>query len=150
MSIKTTTNLLIVDDDESIVRLFGTIIEKAFGEEISVETLIDPVEATAYLEQGGVDILLTDLDMPDITGLDLLRSAKRRNDTTQVLFVTGKSSGDALLEALEGGATDYLLKPVDHELLVELVGQAHLRHRRWRHALLETLRQRREQQPTPA
>ena len=147
MELASTTNLLIIDDDQSMVRLLGTLIQRALGDEITVETLTDPSDALSYLDQGGVDILLTDLDMPGISGLELMHAAKRRNNTTQVLFMTGESSGDALLQALEGGATDYLLKPVDHDLLVDLLRQAHQRHGRWRKALVDTLRQRREKKP---
>ena len=144
MAFTLTTKLLLVDDDPSIVRLLSTVISDALGGEIQIESLTDPAEALDCIDQGGIDILLTDLDMPHIDGLDLLRAAKRRNSSTQVLFITGQSSGDALMKALDDGATDYLLKPVDHSVLVELVSQAHHRHRRWRTALIETLRQRRE------
>ena len=128
--------LLMVDDDPSMVRLVARVVERNFRTELNIESLTDPAEARARIERGGISILLTDLDMPEINGLDLLRSAKARNACTQVLFLTGHSSHSALLAALELGASDYLLKPVDRQELIDLVGQALARHHRWQKAIL--------------
>ena len=100
------SSLLVVDDDPSMTRLVVTVLERALGEAIKVEALTDPAVARERIDEGGIDILLTDLEMPGINGLDLLRCAKRRNACTQVLFFTGHSSQDALLSALELGAAD--------------------------------------------
>ena len=133
------TRLLLIDDDPSMVRLLTRIIERSFKNEIELKSLLSPKEARAWIENEVVDILLTDLEMPGVSGLELLRCAKRRNAWTQVLFITGNSTLDALSEALEFGAADYLLKPLDHAELIEVVGQAHKRRRRWREALAGTL-----------
>ncbi len=134
--------LLLVDDDPSMVRLLSTVLGRSFGDEIQIETLTDPEAARVRINNGGVDILLTDLEMPNIDGLELLHCAKKRNAFTQVLFLTGHSSQDTLLDALENGATDYLLKPVDHEQLLDLIAQVHKRQRRWQQALADTWRKR--------
>ncbi len=134
--------LLLVDDDPSMVRLLSKVIERSFSDKINVESLTDPVEARERISEGGIDILVTDLEMPSVNGLELLRCAKRRNACTQVLFLTGHSTLDSLLDAFEFGATDYLLKPVDQDQLLELVGQAHVRQRRWQRALADTWQQR--------
>ena len=136
--------LLLVDDDPSILRLLEKVIEQSFAEHLKVETLLDATEARDRIEQGGVDILLTDLEMPSVNGLELLRSAKRRNAHSQVLLLTGHSSHQALLDALELGASDYLLKPFEQAELLELVGQAHSRLRRWKMALLSTWKQQKQ------
>lgn len=133
------TKLLLIDDDPSMVRLLTRIIERSFKEEIELKSLLIPKEARAWIENEVVDILLTDLEMPGVSGLELLRCAKRRNACTQVLFITGHSRLDALSDALEFGATDYLLKPLDHAELIEVVRQAHRRRQRWREALAGTL-----------
>ena len=133
--------ILLIDDDPAMVRLLTKFVERAFGDRTLIESLTDPREARARLNESVVDILITDLEMPGISGLELLRSAKRRNAFTQVLFITGQSSQDALLDALELGATDYLLKPVEHDGFLELIEQALLRHQRWRVALSETWRE---------
>lgn len=128
--------LLIVDDDANMVRLVTSIIERSFRAAIKVESLTDSTAAVARIERGGISILLTDLDMPEINGLELLRCAKSRNASTQVLFLTGKSHHGVLLEALELGASDYILKPVDRQVLIDLVRESLARHHRWQKAIL--------------
>ncbi|MHC4404664.1 MAG: response regulator [Planctomycetota bacterium] len=132
------TKLLLVDDDPSIVRLLTTVIDQEFGGEIEITCLTDSQDALAWIQEQVVDILVTDLEMPGVSGLELLRTAKRRNVSTQVVFITGYSTLDALVEALESGANDYLPKPIDPSELVDLVRSAQERHRRWQAALADT------------
>lgn len=135
------TRLLVIDDDPSMVRLLVTMLKKSLGDDVQVESLTDPAEARDRIMNSSIDVLLTDLEMPGIDGLELLRAAKRRNAFTQVLFLTGHSTREALLDAMELGATDYLLKPVKEEELLTLVTQAHNRRQRWIRALAGTWRE---------
>jgi len=132
------TKMLLVDDDPSMARLLAKIIERSFGDRLVLHALTDPKQARQWIEDNVVDILVTDLEMPGVNGLELLRCAKRKNPCTQVLFVTGNSTLDALTDALELGASDYLLKPLDQSELVALVEDAEKRLRRWREALAGT------------
>ena len=134
------TSLLLVDDDPSMVRLLTTIIEREFSGRIELTSLTDPRNARQHIEDFNVEILVTDLEMPGINGLELLRCAKRRCAWTQVLFMTGHSTLDSIIDAIELGATDYLLKPLDHDQLVKLIDDAQERLLRWRGALEGTLR----------
>src|SRR5271157_4109258 len=118
------TKLLPVDDDPAMVRLLAKVIDRSFGEEIELRCLTDSAKARETIENDLIGILLTDLEMPGTNGLSLLRCAKRRNALTQVLFMTGQSSVAALSDALDLGATDYLLKPLDQAQLVEILDQA--------------------------
>ena len=144
------TRLLLVDDDPSMVRLLAKIIDRSFGDDIEMQSLTDPTKARDAIERNIIDILVTDLEMPGTNGLGLLRCAKRTNALTQVLFITGHSSLDALSDALELGATDYLLKPLDQAELVELLAQAQKRVRRWRQALAGTFNARGNRVPVAA
>ena len=144
------TKLLLVDDDPSMVRLLTKIIDRSFGNRVELRSLTDPKEARHWIEDNVVDILVTDLEMPGVNGLELLRCAKRRNPCTQVLFLTGHSTVDALTDALELGATDYLLKPLVQAELIELVEDADKRLRRWRKALAATLSAGHRRQAVPA
>jgi DNA-binding NtrC family response regulator len=134
-----TTRLLLVDDDPSMVRLLSDIIDRHFANEIKLTSLTNPREARKQIEEEIVDILITDLEMPEVSGLELLRCAKRRNVCTQVFFITGHSTLDELIDALDLGATDYLLKPLDQSQLVKLITDAQERLLRWREALAGTL-----------
>ncbi|MEI8374482.1 MAG: response regulator [Planctomycetota bacterium] len=138
------TTLLLVDDDPCMMRLLAKIIERSFGNRMQLHSLTDPKEARQWIEQNLVDILVTDLEMPGVNGLELLRCAKRKNPCAQVLFVTGHSTLEALTDALELGATDYLLKPLDQTELIELIEDAEKRLRRWRQALSGTATAKRE------
>ncbi len=134
------TKLLVIDDDPSMVRLLESILTESLKDCVEIESLTDPEQARQRILESSIDILLTDLEMPGINGLELLRCAKRRNAFTQVLFLTGHSTRSALLDAMELGATDYILKPVNKDELLELVSQAHSRRQRWIRALAGTWR----------
>ena len=132
-------NLLVVDDDPSIVRLLTQVVEKQLGDRIAVFGQTDPEQARRWLEENCCDLLISDLEMPGGGGLEILRFAKRRNAWTQVIFVTAHSTWDKITEAIEYGATDYLLKPFDADELVAVISQQYVRCARWQHAVLGTL-----------
>ena len=69
----TRTHVLLVDDDPDILQLLEEIIQEGFGEAVEIKTANDPKEARRQLESGVVDLLVTDLEMPGISGLELLR-----------------------------------------------------------------------------
>jgi DNA-binding NtrC family response regulator len=131
--------LVLIDDDPALVRLLTAITRRSFRHDIEMQPYSDPTLARDCLERELIDIVVTDLEMPEINGLEILRLAKRRNPCAQVLLVTGHSSVNALLEALEHGASDYLLKPIDEKSFLQLVGDALARVVRWREALAGTL-----------
>ncbi|MBX7165117.1 MAG: response regulator [Pirellulales bacterium] len=134
--------LVVVDDDSSMVRLLSHVARQGMGERVNIVEMTDPVKAREWLDGNCCDILLTDLQMPGLDGLELLRFAKRRNAWTQVLFMTAHSTWDTISEAIENGASDYLLKPVNQFELVELLHQAYERFVRWQSAVGQTMRQR--------
>ncbi|MGC3969902.1 MAG: response regulator [Pirellulales bacterium] len=133
------TSLLLVEDDPLQLRIYKHVLLREFGADIDLECFSDSDEALARIQRGHVDILLTDLQLPGVGGLRLLRELNGRNRSAQALMMTATSTSTSLLEALEYGAVDYLLKPIDHELLIRLVRQADDRLRRWRVALAGTL-----------
>jgi DNA-binding NtrC family response regulator len=132
-------NLLVLDDDPSILRLTVKLLKKELGSGVAVTALDDPLLAQQWLRENCCDILLTDIEMPEIDGLEMLKFAKARNAWTQVIFLTGASTWDRIAEAIEFGASDYLLKPIDRGELITIVGQAVNRFNRWQSAVLDTL-----------
>ncbi|MFY7875428.1 MAG: response regulator [Pirellula sp.] len=131
-------HLLLVDDDISILRLIEKVLKKSLGDAITMESVVDARDAVARIDQGDVELLITDLEMPGISGLDLLQRAKKQKPCTQVILLTGSTDSDSLLDALEMGANDYLVKPVDLQMLEQLVSEAMQRLSRWKQALRET------------
>ncbi len=132
--------MLVLDDDPSMVRLLRKVIDREFGDQLDLTDLTDPVEARKWIEENAPDIVLTDLEMPQVSGLEILRCSKRRNVRSQVLLLTGHSNTESLLDALELGAIDYLIKPVDQQELTELLTQSFSRITRWKNAMRETIR----------
>jgi DNA-binding NtrC family response regulator len=131
-------NLLVVDDDPAIVRLVSKVVEKQLADKVKLTALSDPLEARAWLDRNCCDLLLTDWEMPEVDGAELLQLAKRRNSCTQVIFMTAHSTWDRLSLAIESGATDYIIKPLQIEELVSLLQQQQQRFTRWQTAAVRT------------
>lgn len=127
--------MLLVDDDPSMLMLVRAIVQRSFLDQVSVIVAEDPRIARELIETGPLDVVITDLEMPGVSGLEIVRAAKRRNAYTQVLMLTGHSSVTSLLDAMELGATDYLLKPLDKEEFVSVLSETLNRLERWRRAL---------------
>lgn len=143
-------HVLLVDDDPAQARMLALVLRRALGETFQLETTTDSANAKERIRTGWVDILITDLIMPEINGLELLRLVKERNRCSQVLVMTAFSTSDTLLQAMETGASDFLLKPLDQRLLVELVEQAASRLHRWHCALAGTFKRKREEHVSSA
>lgn len=128
--------ILVIDDDDAQVRLLANVVGRTFGGRVDMTAMTDAAEALRWIENCPPDVVLSDLDMPGVSGLDLLRAAKSRKLEAQVILVTGVSSPTFLREAIESGAADYLLKPLDPCALVAVIEQAIERIGRWRQALV--------------
>lgn len=133
-------NVLVVDDDASLVRLISKLLLDDLSEIVQVHGLTNPREAMRWLDSHRCDILLSDIEMPGTNGLEMLRFAKKRNAWTQVIFITGHSTWDHIADAIEHGAVDYVLKPIDHSELVQLVRQECARQFRWKKVIAGTLK----------
>lgn len=142
--------LVILDDDPAVVRLVKTFLEAEFKDVATIHTLCNPLEAQTFLDERCCDILLSDIEMPGIDGMEVLKIAKKRNAWTQVIFMTGCSTWDRIRGAIENGATDYLTKPINRMQLISTVRYQLERLMRWRTATMESLRQKREESEQPA
>jgi DNA-binding NtrC family response regulator len=100
--------ILIVDDDDSILSLMSDYL---LQEGYSVKTTNNPLEALKVVEDGSAKIILTDIKMPEMNGIDLLEKVKKINGLVQVIIMTGYGSLENTVRCLEQGANDYLLKP---------------------------------------
>jgi len=99
--------LVIVDDEPVILNLLTSVFE---GEPYEVVACADGRTALSALEDG-VDVLLTDKNLPDIGGLELLRHAKRLQPDAEGIIITGYASLDTVLAAMQLDAFDYIVKP---------------------------------------
>ncbi|MFB3896697.1 MAG: sigma-54-dependent transcriptional regulator [bacterium] len=102
-------NILVVDDEPKQAEIFQQALTK---DGYSVQTANSGETAIRYLKQEPVQIVITDLRMPKIDGLELFHWIKRNNPETAVIFVTAYATVETAVDALKSGARDYLLKPV--------------------------------------
>lgn len=99
--------LVVVDDEPVILEL----LQELFQEEYELFAYSDGASAMEGMLSHGVDVLLTDKNLPDIGGLELLERAKELQSDAEVLLITGYASLDSALTALQKGAFDYIIKP---------------------------------------
>lgn len=129
--------ILIVDDEPAILRTLGEFLSLQ-GYECVLET--DPVAALERLEAEVFHLVITDLVMPQLDGLELIRKLREGGGLTQMVVMTAFSSLDRAVEAYRLGVSDYLLKPFESLGEVEtVVRQAEARYRRWRSAVVRTV-----------
>lgn len=108
----------VVDDDARIGWTVATILK---GVGFAVRTYTDPERCLAELSAAPVDILITDLQMPGMDGLDLLARVKAAQPQTEVVMLTGEADKSVAIQALKAGAYDFFEKPVDAAELVETI-----------------------------
>jgi DNA-binding NtrC family response regulator len=133
-------SVIVVDDDAAITRLVALYLEAELEYRVSVQTFNDAHLAQQQIDGHGCDLLISDIEMPGLDGLEMLRFCKHRNPWTQVIFMTAHSTWDRLNEAIEHGASDYLLKPIMREELTRVVLNECDRLGRWRQAVAGTFR----------
>ena len=110
--------LLVVDDDEAML---GLIERFAQGEGFDAVPCAGGREAMVQLQQRKVDLVLVDLRMPDIGGLDVIRAIRETDPHCQTILITGHATIDTAVEAVKLGAMDYLTKPFDPQRLRRLL-----------------------------
>lgn len=104
--------ILVVDDQPINVQLLRRKLEK---EGLKVDTAFNGLEALAAVEKDKPDLILLDVMMPDMDGLEVCQRLQSREDTRSipVIFITAKTSKEGKLEGLGAGAVDYITKPID-------------------------------------
>jgi two-component system response regulator AtoC len=100
--------ILVVDDEENLRLVLRTMLKRAGYE---VETASTGEEALEKVEAFGPDVVLTDVRMPKMSGLDLLASLRAKNSPATVIVMSAYGSVDLALEAMKSGAYDYVAKP---------------------------------------
>ncbi|MBN2429109.1 MAG: diguanylate cyclase [Deltaproteobacteria bacterium] len=111
-------SILVVDDEPFFRHLYADALSE---NNCNVEKAASGEEALKRIMQGGIDVVLTDLIMPGISGLDLLRAVRKIINPPEVILVTAHATIETAIEALKNGARDYLIKPFNPEELRHLV-----------------------------
>jgi serine/threonine protein kinase len=118
--------VLVIDDEEDVRTVSRAALEDAGYD---VATAADGIEALMRLGAGSYDIILSDVDMPNLDGFKLLEVVSRKGVGTPVIFITGKVDEESEIRGLELGAQDYLRKPVAPPVLLARVRTALARRR---------------------
>jgi two-component system, cell cycle response regulator len=112
--------ILIVEDDSFFREVFTDLLkEDGYG----VEVAASGEEALELIASREYQLVVTDLVMRDVSGLDILSAVKRLDPAVDVIMVTGHANVETAIYALKNGATDYLVKPINHDEFRHIVAQ---------------------------
>ena len=118
--IKIPINVLVVDDEKDFVEMFSLRLKEA-GE--NVKGVYSGQECLETLTKADIDVIILDIKMPGMDGIETLREVKKRYPLVEVILLTGHGAVDTAVEGMKLGAFDYVNKPADFEdLLTKLEG----------------------------
>lgn len=110
--------ILVVEDNTHLNEI---IVKKLKSENYSVDTCLRGDDAMDYIACAEYDMLILDIMLPGLSGLDVLRAMRAKNDKTPVLLLTARDSVSDRVSGLDAGADDYLIKPFAFEELIARV-----------------------------
>jgi DNA-binding NtrC family response regulator len=113
--------VLLVDDEEEFV---SALSERLMLRGIEVDSALNGEEALALMVEKVFEVVILDVMMPGLSGLEVLKQIKSTHPNTQVILLTGHGSTREGIEGMRLGAFDYLIKPVDIEEMLEKMREA--------------------------
>ncbi len=124
----TPLNILVVDDDDNIRTMLNKALTK-FGHHVSLEKSAE--EALAALQRSHFHVVISDIRMSEMTGVELLREIKEMNALIQVYIMTAHSNLEYVIQCMKSGAYDYFEKPLKIEDVLETIQEASRRVSKW-------------------
>jgi DNA-binding NtrC family response regulator len=118
------TKVLLVDDEEEFLDVLG---ERMQMRGMEVKTSASAMQALETLEQESFDVIILDLMMPEMDGLEALKRIKHNRPELQVILLTGHGTIEKGVEAMRLGAMDFVEKPADMETLASKIEKARAR-----------------------
>src|SRR5258708_3686353 len=112
--------VLVVEDHETERRALSTLLK---AEGFTVFGAENADKALGYIDEN-IDVVLTDLHMGDVSGIDLLQLWKKRKAESQFILVTGERAPSNIVDAMRSGAYDYVTKPINTDELVLIIKRA--------------------------
>ena len=112
--------ILIVDDEPAVLALVRDVLDDTGASLITAERA---EQAVVYLREGRVDVLVADINLPGLSGIELLSQARTLDPTVVVIMMTGSRELDLAVEAIRTGADDYVVKPFSAGHLIESVSR---------------------------
>lgn len=123
--------ILVVDDEPNMLRLLKTILTSKTN--YDVVTTNNPLEAAKLLQEEAFDLLITDLKMPLLDGMDLIERVKKIDPALPIVMITAYGTIETAEEAIQRGAYDYITKPFRQEAILITLKRA----LEWRQMQLE-------------
>ena len=131
----TIANVLLVDDEVPFVEAMTRRLVKR---ELDVVAAYSGAGALTELEKRpSIEVVILDVKMPEMDGIDTLREIKRKHPLVEVIMLTGHATIESAIEGMKLGAFDYLMKPSDMDLLLVKVQQAASRKRAQEEKIIE-------------
>jgi DNA-binding NtrC family response regulator len=128
-------NVLLVDDEVPFVE---TMMKRLSKRNLEMGSAFSGIEALDRLaKQGTTEVVILDVKMPGMDGIETLREIKRNHPLVEVIMLTGHATVETAIEGMKLGAFDYLMKPCDIDLLVAKVSEAAARKRKQEEKILE-------------
>jgi DNA-binding NtrC family response regulator len=112
---------LVIDDEQIVLDSVGTLLR---DEGFDVDVSLHGREGLDWAIERKYDVILSDIRMPDIGGMRVLRDVKRLHPSLPVIMITGYASVDSAVQAMKLGAADYIEKPFEPEQLIDSVNRA--------------------------
>jgi len=116
------TRVLIVDDEQEFVQ---ALAERLTIRDYDVETSLSGKDAVDKITHYNFDVVILDVRMPGMDGVDVLGEIKRIKPLTEVIMLTGNATVETAIEGMKLGAYDYLMKPCETEDLIEKINKAY-------------------------
>ena len=116
--------VLLVDDEKEFV---NSLAERLRIRDVDVSVAFSGEDALGQLDEFNFDVVILDVNMPGISGIDTLKEIKKKNPITEVLMLTGQGTIDTAIEGMKQGAFDFLIKPCEIDKLMEKIKSAYER-----------------------
>ena len=113
--------VLLVDDEEDFLT---TLAERLEARGLKVDTVANGLEAVAMVDDQSFDLIILDLAMPGIDGLETLKRIKTKQPDAEIIILSGQGSIKTSIEAMKLGAEDFIEKPVNISLLMDKISEA--------------------------
>ncbi len=115
--------LLLVDDEERFLNTTRILLEKRGVE--NTQAVTNGADALRILQKERIDVVVLDVKMPGMDGVEVLRRIKQEHPLVEVIMLTGHASVESAVDGLKLGAFDYVMKPIDVQDLLAKIEEAH-------------------------
>jgi len=119
--------ILLVDDE---VEFVSALAERLQMRNYDVRTASSGLEAMALFHKDPPDVVILDLKIPGMDGLEILRNIKKFDPATEVLMLTGHGDVESVEDGMKSGAFEYIMKPIEIEELTSRIEKARKKHRK--------------------